>query len=223
MCGVTQNVYHLYDVWTHTMKAVETLPKDADLQLRLATVFHDIGKPKARSVDDKGNVHFYEHQFIGADITKSVLSRLRFANDVINRVSKIVAMHLRVGEYRSSWSDAAVRRLIRDAGDDLSSLITLTNADKSAANLAMPSTDIGELEQRIAEVQKEVDVMALDSPLNGAEIMDILGIDSGPLVGEIKEFLRDEVLEGRLQQDDKYAARHIVRERWGHPAPSDNR
>ncbi len=213
--GVTQNIYHLYDVWTHTMKALEAIPEDSDLTFRLATLFHDIGKPETRTIDDKGNVHFYTHQHVGADIARRVLLRLRFPNEVVSKVAKLVDMHLRVGEYDSEWSDAAVRRLIREAGDDLRTLISLTQADRAAANTAMPSVDLGELERRIAHVQTTVDAVGIRSPLNGHEIMGILGIPAGHVLSEIKEFLINEILEGKLAPEDKERAAEIVRERWG--------
>jgi poly(A) polymerase len=214
MYGVTQNIYHLYDVWTHTMKAIDALPDDADLILRLATLFHDVGKPGTRSVDESGNVHFYTHQALGAEIAKTVLKRLRFPNDIINHVARIVSMHLRVGEYDAVWSDAAVRRLVRDAGDDLEKLITLTCADKAAANLEMPTADVDGLQERIAQVTAHVDVAAIKSPLSGNEIMSVLGIEEGSLVGEVKDFLVNEVIEGRLDMADKTTARQLVRDKW---------
>lgn len=216
MHGVTQNIYHIYDVWTHTMKALEAIPEDSDLTLRLAALFHDVGKPRTRSVDEHGNVHFYTHQVIGSDISRRVLSRLRYPNEMISRVAKIISMHLRVGEYDSEWTDTAVRRLVRDAGSDLETLIALTNADKSAANTAIASVDIDELRERIAHATAKIDVASIRSPLDGNEIMRILGIDGGPVLGEIKEFLANEVIEGRLAQDDKETAADLVREgEWG--------
>ncbi len=214
MRGVTQNAYHLYDVWTHTLKALSSLPDNADLELRLAALFHDIGKPATRSVDDKENVHFYTHQHVGAEITQDVLTRLRYSGEVVARVSRLVSMHLRIGEYSSDWSDAAVRRLIRDAGNELESLFLLTEVDKSASNPAMPSADLDELKHRIREVTEEQDVIALTSPLNGREIMQILGIGEGPLLGKIKSFLLEEVIEGRLAQDDREHAKRLVLQHW---------
>ncbi|MEN6519892.1 MAG: HDIG domain-containing metalloprotein [Armatimonadota bacterium] len=214
MYGITQNIYHIYDVWTHTLKALEILPEDSELHLRLAALFHDIGKPATRSIDGEGQVHFYTHQHVGANITRKVLSRLRYPNEITARVVKIIDMHLRVGEYDEEWKDAAVRRLIRDAGPDLDALITLTHADKSAANMSMPSVDLDKLRQHIEKVKSETDVEAMASPLTGREIMDILGIEPGALVGEIKDYLTNEVIEGRLKQWDKDHAKKIVIERW---------
>ncbi|MBI2843366.1 MAG: HDIG domain-containing protein [Armatimonadetes bacterium] len=211
MRGVTQNVYHVYDVWTHTLKALETLPEDSDLTLRLATLFHDIGKPNTRTVDEQGQVHFYTHQIVGAEITRKVLTRLRYPNEVVNCVTKMVFMHLRVGEYDEEWTDAAIRRLIRDAGPDLDAMIELTRVDKAAANPAMPSVDLHELERRIAEVKAKIDVTAVRSPLSGRQIMELLHIPPGPLVGKLKDFLLNEVIEGRLAPGDEEGAKELAK------------
>ncbi|MDO8682459.1 MAG: HDIG domain-containing protein [Armatimonadota bacterium] len=220
MYGVTQNIYHIYDCWTHTLKTLEALPHESGLLLRLAAVFHDIGKPDTRTVDEKGNVHFYTHQNVGADMTRRIMNRLRFSNDEIARVSKMVLLHLRVGEYDCNWSDAAVRRLIRDTGDLLPDLIALTRADKAASNTAMPSVDLVEFLSRVDEVQSEVDISRLKSPLCGREIMEILHISPGPILREAKEFLTNEVIEGRLRQDDKETAKRLVEERFGRELPA---
>jgi poly(A) polymerase len=210
MYGVTQNIYHVYDVWGHTMKALESVPEDASLTLRLATLLHDIGKPATRSIDDKDRVHFYEHQHVGADIARKALTRLRYPNQTTARVTKMIDMHLRVGEYDSDWTDAAIRRLLRDAGPDLEGLIELTNADKAASNTAMPSANLDELARRIASVKEKVDVEAMRSPLTGHEIMELLGIGEGPELRLIKDFLTNEVIEGRLAPGDKENARNMV-------------
>ena len=215
MSGVGQNIYHLYDCWTHTLKVIEELPPDSGLLLRLAALFHDVGKPETRTTDEQSGVHFYGHQSIGADITRRVMGRLRFSNEQTDRVSKIVSMHLRVGEYDSGWSDAAIRRLIRDAGDLLPDLVTLTAADKAASNTEMPSVDLDEFQRRVDAVLAVADVAAMKSPLDGKEIMDLLGAPPGPALREAKDFLTNEVIEGRLAPGDKTAAGKLLLERFG--------
>lgn len=213
--GVTQNVYHIYDCWTHTMKVLEALPEDASLLLRLAALFHDVGKPATRSVDDNGNVHFYSHQIVGADITRKIMHRLRFSNDETDYVVRMVQMHLRVGEYDSEWSDAAVRRLIRDAGPMLEDLITLTGADKSASNLDMPSVDLEQFRFRMERAQVGLKVAEIRSPLDGCEIMALLNVPGGPLLRQAKDFLVNEVIEGRLRLEDKEEASRLLLREFG--------
>jgi poly(A) polymerase len=215
MFGVTQNIYHIYDCWTHTLKVMDGLPPDASLTLRLAALFHDVGKPGTKSVDEKGNVHFYTHQNLGGDLARKIMHRLRFSNDEIDYVARIVQMHLRVGEYDSDWSDSAVRRLIRDAGPMLEDLINLTRADKSASNLDMPSVDLDELQRHMERAQLGVRVSEIRSPLDGAEIMTILNVPPGPVLRQAKDFLVNEVIEGRLRPDDKEEAGRILIREFG--------
>ncbi|MCS7308657.1 MAG: HD domain-containing protein [Armatimonadota bacterium] len=213
MHGVEQNQYHLYDVWEHTLKVLEALPSNASLVLRLAALLHDVGKPATRTVDERG-VHFYGHQNIGAQMAEELLRRLRYSNDVIQAVVKLVRLHMRPGEYDYTWSDAAVRRLIRDAGDLLSELLTLVRADIAASNPAYPKADIDALEQRIRTLTARENVQQLDSPLSGHEIMQLLNIPPGKQVGECKAFLLNEVIEGRLAPDDKEGAKRLLQERF---------
>jgi poly(A) polymerase len=199
------------------MRALELLPEDSDLIMRLTTLFHDIGKPHTRTVDEKGQVHFYTHQMVGSDITRHVMNRLRYSKDEAHRVAWLVCMHLRVGEYDEDWTDAAVRRLIRDAGDDLNRLVLLTEADKGAANTAMPSVDLSELMEHIQRVQSQTRAQELTSPLTGHEIMETLRMKPGPRIRDIKEYLTNEVVEGRLKPGDKEHARQMIMERFGRP------
>jgi len=213
MHGVEQNQYHLYDVWEHTLKVLEELPPDASLVLRLAALLHDVGKPPTRTVGEDG-VHFYGHENVGAQMAEELLRRLRYSNDIIQPVVKLVRLHMRPGKYDYTWSDAAVRRLVRDAGELLPELLTLVRADIAASNLAYPRADIDALEQRIQALTARENVQQLDSPLRGDEIMQALGIPPGKQVGECKRFLLNEVIEGRLAPGDKEGAKRLLLERF---------
>lgn len=214
MHGVTQNVYHIHDVWTHSLKTLESILPEWGITLRLSALLHDVGKVETRSVDERGNVHFYQHQNVGAHIARSLMRRLRFSNSQIDEVAFFISMHLRVGEYDNQWTDAAVRRLIRDAGPHLEDAIRLTEADKSAANTAMPSVDLDALRAHIRLVQEGLAGRRLASPLSGREIMDLLGAVPGPKVGEAKAFLEQEVIEGNLAPEDKAEAKRLLLERY---------
>ena len=213
MVGVTQNEFHAYPVWEHTLAALEALPPDAALVLRLATLLHDIGKPPTKSTGDDGRVHFYAHQDIGATMTRALLTRLKFPNDTINAVVTLVARHMRIGEYRPAWSDAAVRRLLRDIGPQLDDLFAIHRADVAA--LAPTHQDIsraGDLRARMETIQQAQDISKLTSPLTGAEIMALLHLPPGPAVGQIKDYLTSEVIEGRLAETDKEGASVMAQE-----------
>lgn len=212
MVGVTQNEFHAYPVWEHTLLALGNLPQDASLTLRLATLCHDIGKPPAKSVEGDGRVHFYGHAETGAAITRKLMTRLKFSNDEIAAVTKLVAQHMRIGEYKPLWTDAAVRRLLRDLGPQLDDLFEIHRVDVSA--LAPDHTDISrarELRARMAPIQAAQDIAALTSPLDGQELMMRLSLRPGKQLGAVKEYLVNEVVEGRLAPDDKEGAEGMAR------------
>ena len=215
MQGVTQVNGHVYEVWEHTLHALESLPAQADLILRLAVLLHDIGKPSTKTVDSKGHTHFYGHEDLGADMARRILRRLRFSTSEVSRVARLVAMHIRIGEYSSEWKDAAVKRLIRDAGEDISDLLALARADRAGAGPGATTENLDELERRMEQILLETTVEQIKSPLNGREIMDLLKIPSGPKIGEVKEFLTEEVIEGRLGPKDKEMARRLALEKFG--------
>ncbi len=212
MVGVTQNEFHAYPVWDHTLIALGSLPPSAVLTLRLATLFHDVGKPRTKGVGEDGRVHFYGHQDVGAQIVRRWMNRLKFPNDEIAAVTTLVAQHMRIGEYHDGWTDAAVRRLMRDLGPHLDDLFEIHRVDVSA--LAPGHTDIsrtGELRARMRPIQEAQDISALTSPLDGKELMALLPLPPGRRLGEVKEYLTGEVVEGRLLPDDKEGAERLAR------------
>ena len=212
MVGVTQNEFHAYPVWEHTLAALDALPEGADLTLRLATLLHDIGKPPTRGVGGDGRVHFYGHQDVGAQRARSLLTHLKFPGEIVHAVTTLVAQHMRIGEYRPMWSDGAVRRLIRDLGPHLDDLFALHRADVAA--LAPEHRDIsraGALRARMDALQSAQDVAGLASPLDGAALMRLLALPPGPAIGRLKDYLTNEVLEGRLAVGDTEGAARLAR------------
>jgi poly(A) polymerase len=209
MVGVTQNAWHQYDVWTHTLQALQSLPADASLEVRLGVLFHDIGKPRTRSEDEKG-VHFYEHQFVGAEMTRQALNRLKLTNDQIRLSVNLVELHMRLGEYKPDWSDAAVKRLIRAVHPQTEELFTISLADMGAMRQDVPHADLNALRRRMDELNRLSDVAHIDSPLDGLEIMEALNIEPGPTIKEAKSFLTNEVIEGRLAEGDKETAHKLL-------------
>jgi poly(A) polymerase len=212
MVGVTQNDWHCHDVWNHTLAALRAVPADSPLELRLGVLLHDVGKPRTRTEDAKG-VHFYEHQFVGDEIAHTLLHRLKYANHQIATVCALVRLHMRFGEARPDWSDAAIRRLIRDTSPHIEPLYQLSACDMAAMSPDAPKTDLGALRRRIDEVEAASHASRIRSPLDGREIMRVLGIPEGPTIREAKEYLVNEVVEGRLSMEDKSLATQLLL-RW---------
>jgi poly(A) polymerase len=166
-----------------------------DLVVRLAALLHDIGKPKTRRIlpGPGGRVAFHHHEVVGAAMAKERLTALRFPAAVVADVSKLVEMHLRFHGYgEGEWTDSAVRRYVRDAGHLLTRLHVLTRADCTTRNKAKAQRlerAYDDLEKRIAalSVQEELDKLRPD--LNGNEIMEILGVPPGPIVGQASRYL----------------------------------
>jgi len=212
MVGATQNEFHAFPVWDHTLVALGNLSPDAPLTLRLATLLHDVGKPPTKGVGEDGRVHFYGHAEAGAAIARRFLTRLKFPGDEISAVVTLVAQHMRIGEYRPLWTDAAVRRLMRDLGPGLDDLFEVHRVDVSA--LAPGHTDISradELRARMGPIQAAQNISTLTSPLDGRALMALLGLPPGERVGQVKGFLTGEVIEGRLAPDDEAMAADLAR------------
>jgi len=199
--------HHHKDVYQHTLTVLEQAIDyekeyglESDLVLRLAALLHDIGKPPTKKLEPGGGVSFYHHDVVGAKMAKKRLSALRFDNDTIKSVSRLIELHLRFFGYSDQqWSDSAVRRYVRDAGDQLERLHALTRADVTTRNkrkadrLAHAYDD---LEQRIAILREQEELEAMRPDLDGEQIMEILGIKPSKEVGLAYNYL----LEIRLDE-----------------------
>ena len=188
--GVAQSGFHTHDVYGHTVLTVERVPPD--LVLRLAALFHDVGKPSTATPDGA----FPGHDVVGADLARSALERLRFPQREIDAVVKLVRLHLRPVYYSSEWTDGAVRRLARDAGDLLQPLIALARADIAASAYPEP--------EKLDELQARIDAVLHESPsrlapvVTGADVMRVRGIRPGPEVGRIKQRVQELVIDGEI-------------------------
>jgi poly(A) polymerase len=192
------------DVLSHTIAVVaKTSPR---LVVRLAALLHDVGKPKTRSIGPKG-VSFHHHEVEGARMARDRLRALRFSNEVVDDVSRLVFLHLRFHGYRGDvWTDAAVRRYARDAGPLLEDLNELTRCDCTTRNERRALTlakRMDELEARIAELREREELAAIRPDLDGNRVMALLGIGPGPAVGEALSMLLEARLdEGPLGQEE---------------------
>jgi poly(A) polymerase len=205
------------DVYQHSLtvlrQAIELEPRyglDGDpavqLTVRLAALLHDIGKPKTRTLLPDGRVAFHLHEVVGAKMTRRRLTALRFPNDVVRDVSRLVELHLRFHGYgEGEWTDSAVRRYVRDAGTLLSQLHVLTRADcttRNRAKAARLARAYDGLELRIAELSEQEELARIRPELDGNEIMAILGVPPGPVVGRARDFLLElRIAEGELGRE----------------------
>ena len=211
MVGVEQSGYHVYDVWDHTMVAVEQAPPD--LLTRVAVLLHDVGKPRTHAVAPDGRHTFYDHPGVGAAMAQAMLERLRFSNAEVAAVVELVRLHLRPIQYDADgFGDSAVRRLMRDAGELSGPLLDVARADTRAS--AFPDTaGIDELEQRMAQLREAGGGRsAFESPLDGEELQALAGRGPGRWVGAAKQALSDAVVEGAVAAGDKAAARRWLAE-----------
>ena len=197
--------HHHKDVYEHTLTVVEqsiALEErlgGPNLVARLAALMHDVGKPKTRALIDGGGVSFHHHEVVGARMTKERLKKLRFDHDVVEDVSQLVFLHLRFHGYGDgAWTDSAVRRYVRDAGDLLTHLHVLTRADCTTRNRKKAETLASHydgLENRIAQLMEQEELLKIRPDLDGHAIMKLLGIPAGPKIGKAYDFL----LELRLE------------------------
>jgi len=209
------------DVYEHTLTVLEQaismeerLPDRADdgpdFVTRFAAVMHDVGKPRTRRFQEDGSVTFHHHDVVGAKLTRKRMKALRFSNDTTDAVARLVELHLRFHGYGSGeWTDSAVRRYVRDAGDQLARLHVLTRADCTTRNKRKAERlrrSYDELEERIAQLAEQEELEAIRPDLDGNQIMAILGIGPGRVVGEAYAHLLELRMErGPLPPDEAEA------------------
>ncbi|MEU4797094.1 CCA tRNA nucleotidyltransferase [Streptomyces sp. NPDC023327] len=208
------------DVYDHSLIVLEqamALETDGpDLTLRLAALLHDIGKPKTRRFESDGRVSFHHHEVVGAKMVKKRMTALKYSNELVKDVSRLVELHLRFHGYGTGeWTDSAVRRYVRDAGPLLGRLHKLTRSDcttrnKRKANALSRAYD--GLEERIARLQEQEELDSIRPDLDGNDIMEVLDVGPGPAIGKAYKFLLELRLEnGPMERD---AAVTALKEWW---------
>ena len=182
--------FHRWDVFDHTMVTVDSTPKK--LVIRLAALFHDVGKPATRELVE-GGATFYGHDKLSADMAVKALKRLRYSNDIIEQVAILVSKHM----FSDKAGEKGIRRLIKNVGQDLIfDLLDLRRADISAQGMGQEPSEVDEFEARVqAEIDKKSPFGLKDLVISGNDIMDAFNIQQGPLVGEVLDDLLEMVLD----------------------------
>jgi len=208
--------HHHKDVYEHSLTVLEKAIGleqrlgGPNLTLRLAALLHDIGKPKTKQLIPGGGVSFHHHEVVGARMCKERLKKLRFDNQLVNDVSKLTFLHLRFHGYGlGEWTDSAVRRYVRDAGELLTHLHLLTRADCTTRNKQKAdglAKIYDQLEERIEVLMAQEELNKIRPDLTGDQIMQILGIKPSPMVGKAYDFLLELRLEHGPQGEEKATA-----------------
>ncbi len=211
--GLEQDPIHRHkDVLAHTIAVVEKTSPDRIL--RLAALFHDVGKPKTRSIGANG-VSFHHHEVVGARITRDRMRAMRYSAEDVEAVTKLVELHLRFHTYKMGWTDSAVRRYVRDAGPLLDELNELTRCDCTTRNKRR-ADELGRrmdhLEARIAQLREQEELDAIRPDLDGRDVMELLDVPAGPVIGRALAFLLElRMDEGPLDRD---AAAQRLKDWW---------
>ena len=205
-------IHHHKDVLAHTIAVVANTGRldrtgAPNTRVRLAALLHDVGKPKTRSFAG-GGVSFHHHEVVGARMARERLNALRYPNDMTDDIVDLVYLHLRFHTYSMGWTDAAVRRFVRDAGDLLPELIELTRCDCTTRNQRKAerlSRRMDELEERIATLAQQEALDAMRPDLDGRQVMAHLGVEPGRWVGEaLDHLLTLRIDEGPLGEAEAY-------------------
>lgn len=212
--GQKQNNYHLWDTAKHTNYVLKNTP--LKLITRLSALFHDIGKAETKEIID-GEIHFYTHEDVGADITRDILTRLKYPNEIIDAVCAAVKNHMRLktaGDEGEIISDKALRKLQLELGDHLEHTLDVMHADNIAhkPEYNMPRQIPG-IRSRIEQINLAANVKKVILPINGHDIMKEFGLTQkdGPLIGKMLAAVKDAWLENpAISRDEAVdAARNI--------------
>ncbi|HZS93574.1 MAG TPA: HD domain-containing protein [Chloroflexota bacterium] len=196
---------HPLSLWDHTMRVVDAVPPI--LAVRWAAVLHDIAKPTTRTTEPSGRPRFFHHEDVGAEIARTILEGLRYSNSLVDAVTLLVETHMQLHSYSDEWSDGAVRRLMLRLGPQFQEAIALARADGAGHSLTGRSENApryDRLEERVRDLGRTE--VAPASPLSGDDLMQRYARPPGPWIRRMKDALRDAVIDGTLDPEDRDAA-----------------
>ncbi|UCH10974.1 MAG: HD domain-containing protein [Fidelibacterota bacterium] len=208
------------DVFSHTMQVVDNAAAlSSKVALRFAALVHDIGKPRTKRYDEQRGWTFYHHEEVGRRMLQGIARRMRLSNELRDYLMKLTRLHLRpIALAKEGVTDSAVRRVMREAGDDVDDLMILCRADittKQAARQAQYMANFERVEAFMADVVLRDEMRAFQSPVRGDEIMSICGLEPGPLVGKLKTTIEEAILDGQIENTHEAALAylHAVKDR----------
>ncbi len=213
--GVEQKKkFHHKDVFYHTLEVLDNIAKrGGGLKLRLAALFHDIAKPRTKRFSEESGWTFHGHEVVGARMARAILRRMKYPVDTIDYVVKLVNLHLRpMALVDEEVTDSAVRRLIFLAGEELDDLMNLCRADITSKNLNRVKRYLNNYDrvvQKVAEVEERDRLRNFQPPVRGEEIMEMFNLQPGPLVGKIKKFVEEAILNGDVPNEHDACVAYI--------------
>jgi poly(A) polymerase len=216
MAGIDQRKdYHHKDVLRHTLQVVDKVAEQTDnLWLRLAALLHDIAKPKTKSFKPGQGWTFHGHEDVGARMVKQIFKRMKFPLDYVPYVEKLVRLHLRPQALVDDGvTDSAVRRLMYEAGADIDDLMMLCRADITSKNQKLVQQVLANYEhviEKMNEVEERDRIRNWQPPLRGEEIMELCGLEEGPMIGILKDKITDAILEGVVSNEHDAAKEYLL-------------
>jgi poly(A) polymerase len=210
--------YHHKDVFYHTLQVIDQISKQTEnLNLKLAALFHDIAKPKTKRFSEETGWTFHGHEVVGEKMTDAILKRMKYSNEIINYVKKIVRLHLRpMALVNDEVTDSAIRRLLFLAGEDFDDLMVLCRADITSKNPQKVKKYLRNYEivvSKSVEVEERDRMRAFKSPIDGIEIMQKFHLKPGPEIGKIKKFIEEAILEGTIPNEHDAALDFLLSNR----------
>jgi len=206
--------YHHKDVLFHTFEVVDNIAELTDkTELRLAALVHDIAKPRTKRFRKDVGWTFYGHDEIGARMLEDFARRMKLSNATKKYLQKLTRLHLRpISLAQEGVTDSAIRRLLVQVGEDLNDLITLCRADITSKNprrVKRYMQNFDRVVRRMAEVKEKDKMEEFQSPVRGDEIMEICGIQPGPLVGKLKTEIEEAILDGKIPNEHDAAKEYL--------------